>query len=130
MNEVLGLMATSGFLGMLVGGLLTHRFSLARDRRKERIEALTPFWRHLRRFRKSETLTYFPLEAYVEHAEHYLPRRTIKALKRNVAEFNKLYDEAPRGVVWDSLLSFDEERKSAIREVYGRMIKTLKPYMK
>ncbi|AVF61974.1 TPA: hypothetical protein ACPJ2P_000776 [Vibrio alginolyticus] len=130
MNEVLGLMATSGFLGMLVGGLLTHRFSLARDRRKERIEALTVFWNHLLRFERSESVSYLHLEPYVAHAEHYLPRRTVKSLERHVAEYNALHNEAPQSEVRNIRLPYDDKRKAAIRAVLKRMIKTLKPYMK
>lgn len=33
----------AGLLGVLIGGLSTHRFSLGRDKRKEYNEAVTPF---------------------------------------------------------------------------------------
>ena len=37
----------TGLLGVLVGGLLVHRFALFRDQRKEYNEAITPFLKFL-----------------------------------------------------------------------------------
>lgn len=42
MDEVMALVATTGFLGVLVGGLITHRFSLGREKRKEHNELMLP----------------------------------------------------------------------------------------
>ncbi|HGV9306071.1 TPA: hypothetical protein ACNOH7_001976 [Vibrio fluvialis] len=43
----MALVATTGFLGVLVGGLITHRFSLGRERRKEHNEQMLPLKKHV-----------------------------------------------------------------------------------
>ncbi|HBH7886617.1 TPA: hypothetical protein KDX55_000569 [Vibrio parahaemolyticus] len=41
-SSVVGLVTTSSFVGMLVGGLITHRLTLWRDKRKEYNTAVEP----------------------------------------------------------------------------------------
>ncbi len=124
-SSVVGLVTTSGFVGMLIGGLITHRLTLWRDRRKEYNEVVRPLKDRIDRA-KEHCKTQVSLEGDIKKARHYISSRTLRLLKEKYAEYNRLFDEAPRTSVFDNEFEIDDTRKASIEKVLEDMDKLLK----
>lgn len=124
-SSVVGLVTTSGFVGMLIGGLITHRLTLWRDRRKEYNEVVRPLKDRIDRA-KEHCKTQVSLEGDIKKARHYISSRTLRLLKEKYAEYNRLFDEAPRLSSWQNDVEIDDTRKASIEKVLKDMDKLLK----
>ncbi|EIL2907559.1 hypothetical protein [Vibrio parahaemolyticus] len=125
MNEVLGLIATSGFVGMLIGGLITHRLTLWRDKRKEYNEVVRPLKDKIYTAKGYCNLP-VSLESDIKTARHYIKSGTLRSLKEKYAEYNRLFAEAPMRGTWQSNIEIDDARKAAIVKVLEDMDRLLK----
>lgn len=124
-SSVLGLVTTSGFVGMLIGGLITHRLTLWRDKRKEYNEVVRPLKDRID-VAKERCKTQVSLESDIKKARHYISSRTLRLLKEKYAEYDRLFDEAPRRGSYDNEFDIDDTRKAAIVKVLEDMDKLLK----
>ncbi|ARP00811.1 hypothetical protein K08M3_39670 [Vibrio alginolyticus] len=124
-SSVLGLVTTSGFVGMLIGGLITHRLTLWRDKRKEYNEVVRPLKDKIYSAKDYCTLP-VSLESDLKAARHYISSRTLRLLKEKYAEYDRLFDEAPRLSSWQNDIEIDDARQAAIVKVLEDMDKLLK----
>ncbi|ELA8374155.1 hypothetical protein Q2Y24_000249 [Vibrio alginolyticus] len=124
-SGVVGLVTTSGFVGMLIGGLITHRFTLWRDKRKEYNEVVIVLKDRID-VAKERCKTQVSLEGDIKKARHYISSRTLRLLKEKYAEYDRLFDEAPRRGFYDNEFEVDDARQAAIVKVLEDMDKLLK----
>ncbi|HAS6597583.1 TPA: hypothetical protein GRR74_16485 [Vibrio parahaemolyticus] len=124
-SSVLGLVTTSGFVGMLIGGLITHRFTLWRDKRKEYNEVVIVLKDRID-VAKERCKTQVSLEGDIKKARHYISSRTLRLLKEKYAEYDRLFDEAPRRGFYENEFEVDDARQAAIVKVLEDMDKLLK----
>ncbi|HAV1324440.1 TPA: hypothetical protein L3N00_000780 [Vibrio parahaemolyticus] len=124
-SSVLGLVTTSSFVGMLVGGLIGHRLALGRDKRKEYNEVVRPLKDRID-VAKERCKTQVSLESDIKKARHYISSRTLRLLKEKYAEYDRLFDEAPRRGSYDNEFDIDDTRKAAIVKVLEDMDRLLK----
>ncbi|MCG6465414.1 hypothetical protein K6U37_24535 [Vibrio parahaemolyticus] len=118
-------MATSSFFSMCVGGILGHRFSLWRDRRKEHNEAVIPFKDALYDAGK-ECRIQQSFEEEIKEVRHHIPKRTLRELEKCYATYRRLYAEARRADFWDTVIELEAERADAIKKTLQDMDKLLK----
>lgn len=124
-SSVLGLVTTSSFVGMLVGGLIGHRLALGRDKRKEYNEAVIVLKDRIDTA-KEHCKTQVSLEGDIKKARHYISSRTLRLLREKYAEYNRLFAEAPIRGTWQNDIEIDDARQVAIVKVLEDMDKLLK----
>ncbi|HHY0418763.1 TPA: hypothetical protein ACVU4V_000405 [Vibrio parahaemolyticus] len=124
-SSVLGLVTTSGFVGMLIGGLITHRLTLWRDKRKEYNEVVRPLKDKIDTA-KSYSKSYVSLDSEIKTARYYIKSRTLRSLKEKYAEYSRLFAEAPKRSTWHGDIEVDAARQAAIVKVLEDMDKLLK----
>lgn len=71
MDGILEIVATSSFVGMLVGGLITHNLALGREKRKEYNDAIRPLKAHISEARRSSLKNPLTLDMIVA-VEHFV----------------------------------------------------------
>ncbi|MBE4463935.1 hypothetical protein HJ014_04320 [Vibrio parahaemolyticus] len=125
MDGFLEAFATGGFVVMLIGGLLAHRLTLGRDKRKEYNEVVIPLKDKITIAQK-HCKTQVPLEGDIKKVEYHVNKRTLRSLNEKYAEYNRLFDEAPRTGVFDNEFEVDDARKKAIVKVLKDMDRLLK----
>ncbi|HHF3243709.1 TPA: hypothetical protein ACPJ2P_000777 [Vibrio alginolyticus] len=114
-----------GIVSLLIAGLLAHRLSLSRDKRKEYNEAAKTLKEAITKAKKHVSV-FISLEDGLEKVRPHVTKKTFTSLEESYAEYNRLFSEAPRDTPWDNLLPFDEKRKSAIRATLQDMDRLLK----
>ncbi|ELB1136023.1 hypothetical protein QQ214_000386 [Vibrio parahaemolyticus] len=124
-SSVLGLVTTSSFVGMLVGGLIGHRLALGRDKRKEYNEVVIVLKDRIDTA-KGHCKTQVSLEGDIKKARHYISSRTLRLLREKYAEYNRLFAEAPIRGTWQNDIEIDDARQVAIVKVLEDMDKLLK----
>ncbi|HHC7401636.1 hypothetical protein ACX02_06275 [Vibrio parahaemolyticus] len=124
-SSVLGLVTTSSFVGMLVGGLIGHRLALGRDKRKEYNEVVIVLKDRIDTA-KEHCKTQVSLEGDIKKARHYISSRTLRLLREKYAEYNRLFAEAPIRGTWQNDIEIDDARQVAIVKVLEDMDKLLK----
>ncbi|MCQ9067306.1 hypothetical protein [Vibrio alginolyticus] len=124
-SSVLGLVTTSSFVGMLVGGLIGHRLALGRDKRKEYNEVVRPLKDRIDTA-KEHCKTQVSLEGDIKKARHYISSRTLRLLREKYAEYNRLFAEAPIRSTWQNDIEIDDARQAAIVKVLEDMDTLLK----
>lgn len=125
MSSVWSLVATSSFFSMCVGGVLGHRFSLWRDRRKEHNEAVIPFKDALYDAEK-ECRIQQSFEEEIKEVRHHISKRTLRELEKCYETYRRLYAEARRTDFWDTVIELEAEREDAIKKTLRDMDKLLK----
>ncbi|HHI5024091.1 TPA: hypothetical protein ACP5VK_003158 [Vibrio parahaemolyticus] len=124
-SSVVGLVTTSSFVGMLVGGLIGHRLTLWRDKRKEYNEVVIILKDKIDTA-KGYSNSPVSLDSEIKTARHYIKSRTLRSLKEKYAEYNRLFAEAPKRSTWYGDIEIDDARKEAIVKVLEDMDKLLK----
>ncbi|WP_274057887.1 hypothetical protein [Vibrio parahaemolyticus] len=123
-SSVLGLVTTSSFVGMLVGGLIGHRLALGRDKRKEYNDAIRPLKSLVSKTSRSPLKGSLTRES-IDAVEHYVSPRVYVKLVEALNEYREKMAETTQTDGW-GVPYMDEEDKVEVRAILTKMDKLLK----
>ncbi|EIL2907562.1 hypothetical protein LLT35_001050 [Vibrio alginolyticus] len=124
MDGLLEIVATSSFVGMLVGGVITHRLTLGRDKRKEYNDAIRPLKSKVSKALRSPA-TVFLTRAMIDDVEHYVSPRVYLKLIELCDVYLERLDETLT-VDSSGLTYMSEQDAVEVRAILTKMGKLLK----
>ncbi|MCQ9040255.1 hypothetical protein H2C98_02035 [Vibrio parahaemolyticus] len=124
MDGILEIVATSSFVGMLVGGLITHNLTLGRDKRKEYNDAIRPLKSLVSQASRSPLKGSLTRES-IDAVEHYVSPRVYVKLVEALNEYREKMAETTQTDGW-GVPYMDEQDKVEVRAILTKMDKLLK----
>lgn len=109
---------------MLVGGLITHRLALGRDKRKEYNDAIRPLKSLVSKTSRSPIMGALTRES-IDAVEHYVSPRVYAKLVERLNEYREKTAETTQMDGW-GVPYMDEEDKVEVRAILTKMNKLLK----
>ncbi|EGR9044515.1 hypothetical protein LG819_004731 [Vibrio parahaemolyticus] len=124
MDGILEIVATSSFVGMLVGGLITHNLTLGRDKRKEYNDAVRPLKAHISEARRSSLKNPLTLDMIVA-VEHFVSPKLYDRLMSLFKDYQLNLNIATSSNDW-GVPVMTEEGTVAVSKTLDEMDKLLK----